>query len=244
MIRGDEIRQAVRDHYAGRSAAGCCGGTDCCGERAEEDLEGFIGPQLGCGSPLAHAALQSGETVVDLGSGAGGDVLRAAQGVGPTGRAIGVDMTPEMVWKARENARRLGVPQAEFRLGEIEHLPLQDASADVVFSNCVINLLPDKSAAFREAFRALRPGGRLVVSDMVTRGPLPHSIRIDPAAWAACIAGAVDLDDYLAMIRAAGFERVETVTSTPGAPGQVFSATVRAIKPHSRRREAPSYPPR
>src|SRR5437870_12311459 len=109
MIRDDEIRQVVREHYAGRTATGCCADTNCCGGTAEEGLEGFIGPQLGCGSPLAHAALQSGETVVDLGSGAGGDVLRAAQGVGPTGRAIGVDMTQETVWKAREDGRRLGV---------------------------------------------------------------------------------------------------------------------------------------
>lgn len=233
MIRGDQIRQAVRDHYAGRSAGGCCGAAGCCSETAGQELEGFVGPQLGCGTPLAHAALQSGETVVDLGSGAGGDVLRAAQQVGPMGRAIGIDMTPEMIWKARENARRLDVPHAEFRLGEIEHLPLSDASADVVISNCVINLLLDKTAAFREAYRALRPGGRLVISDMVTHGPLPPSIRSDPAAWAACIAGAVELDDYLAMIRAAGFERVETITATPAIWGQVFSATVRAIKPQA-----------
>ena len=236
MIPGDQIRQAVRDHYAGRSAEGCCGDAGCCRETAGPELEGFVGPQLGCGSPLAHAALQVGEAVVDLGSGAGGDVLRAAQQVGSTGRAIGIDMTPEMIWKARENARRLGVPHAEFRLGEIEHLPLPDASADVVISNCVINLLPDKAVAFREAFRALRPGGRLVVSDMVTHGPLPQSIRTDPAAWAACIAGAIDLEDYLASIRAAGFEQVETVTSTPGAPGRVFSATIRAVKPAVTRR--------
>ena len=231
MIRGDEIRQVVREHYAGRTATGCCADTNCCDGTAKEGLQGFIGPSLGCGSPLAYAALQSGETVVDLGSGAGGDVLRAAQRVGSSGRAIGVDMTPEMIWKARQNARRLDVTNAEFRLGEIEHLPLSEASADVIVSNCVINLVPDKALVFSEAFRALRPGGRLVVSDMVTPGSLPPSVRADPAAWAACIAGAVDLDEYLALIRAAGFERVETVASTPGRPGQVFSATVRAIKP-------------
>lgn len=244
MISGDEIRQAVREHYAGRSATGCCAGTDCCSGAAEEGPKGFIGPSLGCGSPLAYAAVQPGETVVDLGSGAGREVILAAKQAGPLGRAIGIDMTPEMIWKARENARRRGVSNAEFRLGEIEHLPLQDAMADVVISNCVINLLPDKAVAFREAFRALRPGGRLVVSDMVTDGPLPQSVRADPAAWAACIAGALDLDDYLAMIRAAGYEQVETITSTPGAPGQVFSATVRAVKPDLSRRTAPSYPPR
>jgi len=233
MIRGDEIRQVVREHYAGRSATGCCAGTDCCSGTVEEGLEGFAGPSLGCGNPLAYAVLRPGETVVDLGSGAGGDVLRAAWLVGPAGRAIGVDMTAEMIWKARENARRLGVLNAEFRLGEIEHLPLPEASADVAISNCVINLVPDKAVAFREVFRVLRPSGRLVVSDMVVRGPLPQSVLTDPAAWAACIAGAMDLADYLALIRAAGFTHVETVASTPGAPGQVFSATVRAVKPQA-----------
>ncbi len=230
MIQAEEIKRVVREHYAGRSANGCCGGSECCGT-PEEAVAGFVGPSLGCGSPLAHAALQSGETVVDLGSGAGSDVLRAAATVGPSGRAIGTDMTPEMVRKARENARRLGVANAEFRLGEIEHLPLHDASADIVISNCVINLVPDKAAAFREAFRVLRPGGRLVVSDMVVNGTLPDVVRADPTAWAACIAGALDVQEYLAIIRAAGFDDVEAVASTPGGRGQVFSLTVRAAKP-------------
>jgi SAM-dependent methyltransferase len=200
---------------------------------APETPDGFVGPSLGFGSPLHYAAPRAGETVVDLGSGAGGDVLRAAQQVGPTGRAIGVDMTPEMIGKARDNARRLGVINAEFRLSEIEHLPLADASADVAISNCVINLIPDKAAAFREAFRVLRPGGRLVVSDMVAAGSLPASVRVDPAAWAACIAGASDADEYLALIWAAGFVDIETVTSTPTVPGRVFSTTLRAVKPRT-----------
>lgn len=233
MIRFDEIKQVVREHYAGRPAAGCCGGTDCCAQPAEEQMEGFVGPSLGCGSPPAYAALQSGDTVVDLGSGAGGDVLRAATQVGSAGRAIGIDMTPEMIWKARENARRLDMANAEFRLGEIEHLPVPDASADAVISNCVINLVPEKGAAFREAFRILRPGGRLVVSDMVVDGALPESVRADAAAWAACIAGAIDADDYRHLLEAAGFRGVETVASTPSVPGHVFSVTVRAIKPAS-----------
>lgn len=233
MIRGDEIKQMVREHYAGRPATGCCGGTDCCPESTPEQMEGFVGPSLGCGSPLAYAALQSDETVVDLGSGAGGDVLRAAEQVGSAGRAIGIDMTPKMIWKARENVRRLGIANAEFRLGEIEHLPVPDASADVVISNCVMNLVPEKAAAFREAFRILRPGGRLVVSDMVVNGALPDSVRADAAAWAACIAGAIDAGDYRALLEAAGFMGVQTVASTPSVPGHVFSLTVRAIKPAS-----------
>jgi ubiquinone/menaquinone biosynthesis C-methylase UbiE len=169
--------------------------------------------------------------VVDLGSGAGGDVLRAAGQVGAHGRAIGLDMTPEMVSKARENARRGGAANAEFHLGEIEHIPLADRSADVVISNCVINLAPDKADVFAEAFRILRPGGRLIVSDMVSSEQLPESIRANPAAWAACISGAAEVNEYLALIRGVGFEHVETVASTSASPGQVFSVTVRAVKP-------------
>lgn len=229
MERADEIRQTVREYYAERATGSrCCEGSTCCGAEGSEDL---LGSSLGCGIPLAVAEVQPGETVVDLGSGAGGDVLRAAQQVGTRGRAIGVDMTPEMVWKARENARRSSAANTEFYLGEIEHLPLAADLADVVISNCVINLAPDKGAVFAEAFRVLRPGGRLIVADMVSRGPLPEAMRADPGAWAACISGAAEVTEYLATIRRAGFERVETVASTPSSPGQVFSVTVRAVKP-------------
>lgn len=229
MERADEIRQTVREYYAERvSGGGCCEGTTCCGAEGSEEP---LASSLGCGIPLAAAEVQLGETVVDLGSGAGGDVLRAAQLVGARGRAIGVDMTPEMVWKARENARRNSAANTEFYLGEIEHLPLAADSADVVISNCVINLAPDKGAVFAEAFRVLRPGGRLIVADMVSQGPLPEAMRADPGAWAACISGAAEVTEYLATIRRAGFERVETVASTPSSPGQVFSVTVRAVKP-------------
>lgn len=237
MIPPEQIRRQVRAHYAARSGGGgCCGegplASGCCGapevSAGGEVLEHFSGPSLGCGSPLEYAGVRSGEVVVDLGSGAGREVLLAARQAAPGGYAVGVDMTPEMVWKARENAERTGIANAEFRLGEIEHLPLADRSADVVISNCVINLVPDKRAAFREAFRVLRPGGRLVVSDIVTRGPIPETVRRSMEAWAACVGGALDLDDYLAAIRAAGFVDVEPVST---GTGTVFSVTVRARKP-------------
>ncbi len=236
MIPADEIKVQVREHYARRATSGgCCGGTAmpdaCCAAPEVEELENFSDASLGCGSPLEYAAVRPGETIVDLGSGAGREVLLAARQAGPAGRGIGIDMTPEMVWKARENAHRTGINNAEFRLGEIEHLPLPDSSADVVISNCVINLVPDKAAAFREAFRILRPGGRLVVSDIVSHGPLPEAVRNLAGAWAACVAGAADVDEYLATIASAGFVNVDPVTSARAARGKIFSLTVRARRP-------------
>lgn len=232
MIPVDEIRLKVRGHYKDALAAGTCGCGDCCAPSTSPDaLEDFIGPALGCGSPVTHAELRPGEVVVDLGSGAGGDVLRAARDVGSTGRAIGVDMTPEMVAAARGNAARVELDNTEFRLGEIEHLPLPDATADVVISNCVINLVPDKRRAFAEAFRVLRPGGRLVVSDVVANGTLPEAIRRSADAWAACVAGAVALEDYTAAMRAAGFTDITVLTASDAPRGTVYSATVRATKP-------------
>jgi arsenite methyltransferase len=235
------IRDAVRERYA-RAAAQLTG---CCGERAATSC-GEGGPltfsdgralpddlasaSLGCGAPLEAAALRPGETVVDLGSGAGLDVFFAADRVGPAGRAIGVDMTPEMVAKARANRQRLGMAQAEFRLGEIEHLPVADGVADAVVSNCVINLLPDKRPAFVEAYRVLRPGGRLVVADIVSREPLPEADRT-AERWTACLGGAIPEDEYLALVREAGFEAVEVVARRPYADGRLSSVTVRGRKP-------------
>ncbi len=169
---------------------------------------------LGCGNPGAIAALRPGEVVVDLGSGAGFDALLAARAVGPAGRVIGVDMTDAMLARARENARRAGLDHVEFRKGVIEELPLPDASVDVVISNCVINLAADKRRVFREAFRVLKPGGRLVVSDLVLEKPLPEPILKSAEAYVGCIAGALLRDDYLAAVRDAGFHDVEVVAAT------------------------------
>ncbi len=168
---------------------------------------------LGCGDPITLAGLQPGQIVLDLGSGGGIDCFLAAKKVGPKGKVIGVDMTSSMIERARANKARLGAENVEFRLGEIEHLPVADNTVDVVISNCVINLSPDKSQVFREAFRALKPGGKLAVSDIVTDGPLPEAIKSSLSAWAGCVAGALDVKDYVAAIEAAGFSDVK-LTST------------------------------
>jgi len=168
---------------------------------------------LGCGNPTALAELKAGEVVLDLGSGAGVDVFLAANKVGPTGKAIGVDMTKEMVDKAEGIARNYDYHNVEFRLGEMEELPVGDESVDVVISNCVINLSPDKSKVFQEAYRALKPKGKLIVSDIVSEGVLPDEIKDDPDAWAGCIAGALEQQEYLEKINKAGFEDVEVVSS-------------------------------
>jgi SAM-dependent methyltransferase len=167
------------------------------------------GLSMGCGDPVTLASLQPGQIVLDLGSGGGIDCFLAAKAVGESGHVIGVDMTPQMLEQARANKAKLGVDNIEFRLGEIEHLPAADDSVDVIISNCVINLSPDKPQVFREAHRVLKPGGRLAVSDIVTDGPLPDKVKSSLSAWAGCIAGALQAKDYLAAIEAAGFIDVE-----------------------------------
>jgi len=219
----DEIKQAVRDRYAGaaRRAAGpgCCGpAADCCsadpagfGISVYDDLQPGEVPDasrlasLGCGNPTAIAGLRPGERVLDLGSGGGLDVFLAARQVGPTGFVYGLDMTDEMLNLARANQRAAGVHNAEFRKGEIEKIPLPDASVDVIISNCVINLSTDKPAVFREAHRVLAPGGRLAVSDVVALHPLSEEERSDLASWAGCLAGALTAEEYLEGLTAAGF---------------------------------------
>lgn len=179
---------------------------------------------------MSFAELRPGETVLDLGSGAGGDVFRAAAQVGTLGRAIGVDMTPEMVFRARETAARREAPNAEFRLGEIEHLPVESASVDVVLSDCVINLSPDKPGVFREAFRVLRPGGRLVISDLVSAHELPEEVRRDRDAWAACVAGAMREAEYVRGLAEAGFADVRVRKREGAGPAGLYPVTITARK--------------
>ncbi|MCX8125753.1 MAG: arsenite methyltransferase, partial [Dehalococcoidia bacterium] len=212
-----------------RQASTCCpAGVSCCGPTAPADISRNIGyaedelgsvPEganlgLGCGNPVALASLKKGEAVLDLGCGAGFDCFLAAARVGPAGNVIGVDMTPEMLAKARANARKGGYKNVEFRLGEIENLPVADGSVDVVISNCVINLSPDKQRVFKEAFRVLKPGGRLVVSDIVLLGRLPKAVTRSVEAYVGCVAGADLKERYLEKIRNAGFDDVRVVRET------------------------------
>ena len=231
-----DIRIHVRKRYGKLAAESaperstcCCGPSapedSCCSPSADVDIERLsllyetpdvadlpdevAGFSLGCGDPVTLASLQPGQTVLDLGAGGGLDCFLAAKQVGENGHVIGVDMTAEMIEKARANKAKLGAENVEFRLGEIEHLPVADGTVDVVISNCVINLSPDKPQVFGEAYRVLKPGGRLAVSDIVTDGPLPEAIKNDLNAWAGCVAGALEAKDYVEAIEAAGFVDVE-----------------------------------
>jgi len=227
--QADEIRQTVRDSYAKVADAGstdtscgtgsgCCGGSTAInalhstrlGYSAADITSAPAGADmgLGCGNPRAIASLSPGEVVLDLGSGGGFDCFLAARELGETGRVIGVDMTPEMVSKARANAVKGGFDNVEFRLGEIEHLPVADAGIDVIISNCVINLSPDKPQVFREAFRVLKPGGRLAISDVVATAELPASIKDDLSLYSGCMAGASRIDELKTMLEDAGFTAI------------------------------------
>ena len=234
LLDPDAVRASVREKYAAVALGGDFGtSTSCCGPAGcgtPADLAGgiqFIGDDyaavggylagadlgLGCGVPTEHAGLAPGQTVLDLGSGAGIDAFVARRVVGETGRVLGVDMTPEMVAKARANARQMGYANVEFRLGEIEALPVETATVDVVISNCVLNLVPDKGAAFAETFRVLRPGGHFCVSDVVSRGAIPEAVRHSAELYAGCVAGAIDEADYVGGLGSAGFEGVEVRAS-------------------------------
>lgn len=219
MTTNTPIHDVVREHYAERitSNASCCGGADCCSTSdsnlyPEELLatlpSGESSVSYGCGDPITLASLQPGQVVLDLGSGAGLDCFFAAKKVGETGRVIGVDMTPEMIERANASAQRMNVSNVEFRQGYIEDLPVDSNTVDVIISNCVINLSPDKSKVFAETFRVLKPGGKLAVSDIVTDGPLPEAVKQSLSAWAGCVAGAVEADDYIGMMEAVGFTDV------------------------------------
>jgi arsenite methyltransferase len=262
-----EIKEMVRARYGSVAAAagitGCCepAASSCRGpstplpEKARQmgytEAELAAVPEganlgLGCGNPQAIAAMQPGEVVVDLGSGAGFDCFLAARQVGDAGRVIGVDMTHEMLAKARENAAKIGAANVEFRLGELEHLPVADNAADVVISNCVINLVPDKQQVFREAFRVLKPGGRLAVSDIVGTRPLPAALAADPALVCGCVAGAAPAERIEAWLGDAGFvgirvlakpesrELIKTWSPGRGIEDCVVSAIIEARKPVAR----------
>jgi SAM-dependent methyltransferase len=264
-VRSEEIRKAVRESYGKVAATGNTGGgcsPTCCSSDndataaevslvlgySEEDVA-FV-PEganmgLGCGNPQAIAALRAGETVLDLGSGAGFDCFLAARAVGDQGHVIGVDMTSEMIGKARVSADQAGIANVEFRLGEIEHLPVADGTVDVIISNCMINLSPEKAKVFREAFRVLRPGGRLAISDMVATAELPDDMKHDMALYTGCMAGASFINEIESMLSQAGFEDIRIKPKDESrefirnwVPGRriedyVVSATIEARKPRA-----------
>jgi SAM-dependent methyltransferase len=270
----EHIKEAVKDKYAQAALRAAAGGSSCCGAGSRlagcsdpitsnlyDSAEASQVPQeallasLGCGNPTALARLNPGETVLDLGSGGGIDVLLSAQRVGSTGRAYGLDMTDEMLALARENQRKAGIQNVEFLKGEIEDIPLPDDSVDVVISNCVINLSADKDRVLREAFRVLKPGGRFAVSDVVVRGEVPSDIRRSAELWAGCVAGALEESAYRLKLAAAGFEAIQIEPTriyqmedarqflvgegfdvdaiAPLVDGKFMSAFIRAKKPGS-----------
>ena len=272
-MQSSDIKTLVMDRYARAarsvaqtSSSGCCGTTRApsqCGDPITGNLydaaqtgslpEKAVLASLGCGNPTALAELQPGETVLDLGSGGGIDVLLSAKRVGPAGKVYGLDMTDDMLALANENKRKAGAHNVEFLKGEIEHIPLPDNAVDVIISNCVINLSADKNRVLREAFRVLRPGGRFAVSDVVTRGAIPEAIRGSMLLWVGCVAGALDVDDYEARLRGAGFTaiaieptrvyRAEDASEflqekgldagaiASAVDGRILSAFIRATKP-------------
>lgn len=264
-IENDNVRASVREHYGkvARTERSCgCAPTCCSPTTAQDDKSASVVAQvlgysadetstvpeganlgLGCGNPLAIASLKAGQTVLDLGSGAGFDSFLASESVGPNGVVIGVDMTPDMVSKARQNGSKGGYTNVQFRLGEIENLPVADKSVDVIISNCVINLSPDKAAAFRESFRVLKPGGRLAISDIVALKAMPDAVKQDMAAYSGCVGGAALVTDLHRMLVTAGFEKVRVTPKLESAafirewfPGNGFedyvaSAIIEAVKP-------------
>jgi SAM-dependent methyltransferase len=246
LKKNKKVKQHMKKHYAELAkGTSCCDVTTCCGLSSrtsyakmigysDAELKGLpdsvLGIVAGCGNPTALADLREGEVVLDLGSGGGIDAFLAAKKIGLKGKVIGVDMTEEMIQLAKENAERMKTENVEFRLGEIENLPVEDEMVDVIISNCVINLSTDKDKVFSEAFRVLKPGGRLLISDIVTHGELPNEIRENLEMWAACVAGALDEKDYLQKIRNAGFKEAEVIAKNDFM-GMVSSIKVRAYKP-------------
>jgi arsenite methyltransferase len=273
-----DIKDVVKERYGQAALRVRAGGSSCCGatattgcadpitsnlydaSQAGQIPEEALLASLGCGNPTALAQLKPGEVVLDLGSGGGIDVLLSARRVGPAGKAYGLDMTDEMLALANDNKRKAGIENVEFLKGEIEHIPLPDNSVDVIISNCVINLSADKDRVLREAFRVLKPGGRLAVSDVVTRGEILPEIRQSVLLWVGCVAGALDEDEYRSKLAAAGFEQVDVEPTriygaedarefltgqgidvdaiAPQVDGKFMSAFVRAVKPSSVVKEA------
>lgn len=256
-MKDNDIKKAVKEQYSQiveQNQQSCCSSDSCscgCGSdpAAEAILAGYTKEELaqipqesilglGCGNPAAYAGLKAGETVLDLGSGAGIDIFLASLKVGPEGKAIGVDMTPEMIKKANTLAKDKGYQNVEFRLGEIENLPVADNTVDTIMSNCVINLSPDKAKVFGEAYRVLKAGGKMVISDIVSEQPLPEMIQNDLNAWSQCISGALRKEDYLAKIAGAGFKTQEIIaereffleTGKEDEMLRMFSVTVKAEK--------------
>lgn len=252
MKTNEEIKQSVRKEYTRvvAQATSCCG-PGCCGstdtetsvsrkmnelyEGVDSSIVATADLGLGCGTPTAFAGLEEGMTVLDLGSGAGIDVFVAAQAVGQTGHVIGVDMTDAMLEKAERNRIKLGIRNAEFRKGEIENLPVDSGSIDRIISNCVINLVPDKRRAFAEMFRVLKSGGKFIVSDIVTTGTVPETMRENMRLWADCISGAVDKEEYLQGVREAGFHDFRILTEkayefAEPVPFGIFSITLEAVR--------------
>ncbi len=245
-----QIKESVRQHYADRikTDESCCSSLTCCPDTKMDspaEKNGYTKAQIssiptdaaehsfGCGNPLEYMDVQEGDVVVDLGSGAGIDVLLASHLVGESGRAIGIDMTPEMIERAQQNAREAGARNVDFRLGEIESMPVEDESVDWIISNCVICLSPDKNKVFEEAYRVLKPGGKLVVSDMVANN-MPRWARAAVSAWVSCISGALPEDQYLDSMRQAGFEHVQVLSKSAYAKirqVEVASVKVEAVKP-------------
>ena len=251
-MTNDELKQAVRDQYGKIAASGgsCCGPNCGCGSDESELLTITMNDKyndesapiietadlgLGCGTPTAFADLEKGMIVLDLGTGAGIDVFLAAQEVGPSGKAIGLDMTDEMIARANTNRQKLGILNTEFRKGEIEAMPIESGSIDRILSNCVINLVPDKCQAFSEMYRVLKKGGKFTISDIVSIGEIPESVRSDMQLWAGCVSGALEKDRYLEIIRDSGFSDVRVVSEKPyptdeAIPFSIQSITVTAIK--------------
>jgi arsenite methyltransferase len=225
MNTNDEIKKVVKEKYGeiAEVNSSCCGPTSCCGTNNKvidysimqddyTELDGYVAEAdlgLGCGLPTEYAGIKEGDTVIDLGSGAGNDVFVAKAIVGDSGKVIGIDMTEQMINKANENNNKLGYKNVEFRLGEIEDMPIQNDTADVVVSNCVLNLVPDKHKAFAEVYRVIKPGGHFCVSDIVIKGELPEGLKKSAEMYAGCVAGAVQQDEYLEIISKTGFDNIE-----------------------------------